>query len=155
MSEKSAGPRAMVAATSRASEAVAKTAAAHRHTRISPHSLASQVTSRGASGAHKRIFIGHSLAGPSAGHLRRSGLLDVPQKVRGRLDDPLQVFVISGHRLPLSGRNIGYDLEGALLDRGGKLLALVERRRPDPLASQRLELVVARPPEPRVRPVRL
>src|ERR1700730_9352831 len=48
MSEKSAGSRAMIAATSNASERVAKTPAAHRHTRISAHRLAGRATSRGA-----------------------------------------------------------------------------------------------------------
>ena len=47
----------------------------------------------------------------------RSGLLDIPHQIGGRLEKPLQVLVIGGVRFPLPGRQIGHHLEGALLDR--------------------------------------
>src|SRR5208282_973192 len=51
--------------------------------------------------------------------------------------------------LPLTCRDVGHDLEGALLDGRGDLLASLRVGRPHPLASQGFELRVLRPAEPR------
>jgi hypothetical protein len=57
-------------------------------------------------------------------------------------DHPFEILVIGGYRFPLPGRDVRHDFEGAFLDRRGALLALVERRRLEPLGPEGLDLVV-------------
>src|SRR6516165_8000985 len=91
---------------------------------------------------------------------RRNGcyhsyFLDIPHQIRRSLYDPLQVLPIGGIGFPLPGRQIGHDFKGTFLDRGGELLALIERRRLDPLSAQVLQLVVVGPAEPGIAPLAL
>src|ERR1700730_14431675 len=78
-----------------------------------------------------------------------SDLLDVPHGDCRGADVALDILAKGGLDKELPGRNIGHDLEGALLYFGGNFLARLRIGRLDPLHPQFLELVVARPAEPR------
>src|SRR5690349_8596638 len=71
-----------------------------------------------------------------------SGLLDIPQKERRRLNIALEVLAERGVELVLAGRDIRHHLEGALLDFGRDRLPLLKILRLQPFGAQRLELVI-------------
>src|ERR1051326_1871833 len=55
-----------------------------------------------------------------------SGFLDVPQEECRGFDVTLEVLAHRGFELVLPGRNVGNDLESALLDFGGDGLAILQ-----------------------------